>query len=209
MTPKLATTPSKTDREAATYQKYAEDKITRLMDFPLVKQITDILMEGFYYFLYMTLLYILLSLISYRYNNSSESGSKIIIMWIVFAMGLFLVAFYRFEGMLHWYKSHTNDDWSDFRWTLFVIFLTVSVLCVWNNFKNDDDTKYLLDIDDGFDAETSLDSEITNAFIKIKSNDPIASLDHFIIIGIIMQLIVMSTVSFTSKNSTVSAEEST
>ena len=212
--------PSATDLAADTFNEYSQEKITELMDIPLVKQITDILMDGFYYFLYMTLLYVFISLVSYRNSNSTEGGSKMIIIIILFGMGLSQPAYYRYQGILKWYKypipthikgkpdkPRPNYDWSDFRWSLFFLFLLISMLCVWNYFKKTGETKYLLDIDEGFEVETSLSAEITNAFINIKSPDPVASLDKFIIGGIIIQLIVMSVITITSNSKGKEEEE--
>ena len=197
-------TPSATSREADTIQNYSEEKITGFLSIPLVKQITDILMDGIYYFLYMTLLYVIISLVSYRNSNSTESGSRMIIIIILFAMGLMQPAWYRYRGILKWYEVPPTDEapnppWSEFTWSLFWLFLFISVLCAWNYFpKKEGDSRYLLDIDDGFEVDTSLSADIANAFINIKSPDPIASLDKFIIGGIIIQLIVMSIVTITS-----------
>ena len=211
--------PSTASHEAETIQQYSDEKITGFLSIPLVKQIADLLIDGFYYFLYMTLLYVFMSLVSYRYSNSTEGGSKMIIMIIVFAMGLSQPAYYRYQGLLKWYENpppppkdgkaqpRTDDEGSGFKWSLFLLFLLISGICVWNYFKNDGDTKYLLDIDDEFEVDISLSADIANAFINIKSSDPIASLDKFIIGGIIIQLIVMSVITITSNKNGKKEEE--
>jgi hypothetical protein len=184
----------KKNNDAQNDEDNAKQRVVDVENNALAKQLSSAFGDAFYLFLYMTLLYVLLSCISHRSKKAGlPEGSKMVILIIIFSIGFGTICFYKYQKKL----SLTTK--SDFKYSLLLLFIIISIICAWN-YKKNEGGKYLLDINDGFEPNSSIEVDIAKSFIKVNSSTPEASLDKFVIGGIIIQLIVITTIDISGKH---------